>query len=129
MLSTFCLALVIYTEARGEPVDGQLMVAEVVLNRVAREEYPDTVCDVAFDYKQFSGLNSEIDLSAIVSDDAWERSIDVAYAALSGETLGTDATHYHNHTVEPYWVDSMDKLGVYGNHTFYKKLKETKDEN
>jgi spore germination cell wall hydrolase CwlJ-like protein len=129
MLSTFCLALVVYTEARGEPYDGQLMVAEVVMNRVKMKEYPNNICDVAFDYKQFSGLNSEIDLSAVVSDDAWERSIDVAYAALSGETLGTDATHYHNHTVDPYWVVSMAKLGVVGNHTFYKKLKETKYEN
>lgn len=124
MLSTFCLALVVYVEARGEPYDGQLMVAEVVLNRVATEGYPDTVCDVAFDYKQFSGLNSKLDLISIVSDSAWEGSVDVAIAALAGETLDTGATHYHNLDVSPYWVDSMDRLGVYGNHIFYKETKE-----
>ncbi len=73
MLSTFCLALVVYVEARGEPLDGQLMVAEVVLNRVAIEAYPDTVCDVAFDPKQFSGLNRPVDLGKILQDTAWER--------------------------------------------------------
>ena len=119
MLSTFCLALVVYVEARGEPLDGQLMVAEVVLNRVAIEAYPDTVCDVAFDPKQFSGLNRPVDLGKILQDTAWETSVAVAYDALSGNTLGTKATHFHNHKVLPYWVDSMDKLGVYGKHTFY----------
>lgn len=124
MLSTLCLALVIYVEARGEPYDGQLIVAEVVLNRVAIEEYPDTVCDVAFDYKQFSGLNNELDLIGIVSDSSWNESVGVAQAALRGDTLGTNATHYHSLDVNPYWVDSMDRLGVYGNHIFYEETKE-----
>lgn len=121
MFSAFCLALVVYVEARGEPLDGQLMVAEVVLNRVAIEAYPDTVCGVVFDPKQFSGLNQPVDLVAILEDDAWGTSIDIAYAALSGNTLGTNATHFHNQKARPYWVDSMDKLGVYGKHTFYQQ--------
>ena len=121
MFSTFCLALVVFVEARGEPLDGQLMVAEVFLNRVAMDAYPDTVCGVVFDYKQFSGLNEPVDLVAILEDDAWGTSVDIAYAALSGRTLGTNATHFHNQKVRPYWVDSMDKLGVYGKHTFYQQ--------
>ena len=119
MFSTFCLALVVFVEARGEPLDGQLMVAEVVLNRVAIEAYPDTVCGVVFDPKQFSGLNKPVDLATILQDDSWGTSVAIAYDALSGNTLGTTATHFHNHRVRPYWVDSMDKLGVYGKHTFY----------
>lgn len=121
MFSTFCLALVVYVEARGEPLDGQLMVAEVVLNRVAMDGYPDTVCGVVFDHKQFSGLNEPVDLVAILEDDAWGTSVDIAYDALNGNTLGTNATHFHNQKVRPYWVDSMDKLGVYGKHTFYQQ--------
>ena len=47
MLSTItCLAVAIYFEARSEPIAGQLAVAQVVLNRVADERYPDTVCEV-----------------------------------------------------------------------------------
>lgn len=119
MFSTLCLALVIYVEARGEPLDGQLMVAEVVLNRVAMDAYPDTVCGVAFQHKQFSGLNQGVDFGKVLQDAAWLTSVDIAHEALSGNTLGTKATHYHNRKVRPYWVDSMDKLGVYGKHTFY----------
>ena len=45
-LELFCLSLILYHEASGEPRVGQLAVAEVVLNRVIDGREPDTVCDV-----------------------------------------------------------------------------------
>jgi len=121
MFSTFCLALVVYTEARGEPLDGQLLVAEVVLNRVQSESYPDTVCAVAFEPHQFSGLNPVPDLEKILVDPAWETSIDIATDTLQGATLGLGATHYHNNTVTPFWTKKLEPLGKFGNHLFYKE--------
>ena len=41
-----CLAQAIYFESRGEPLDGQIAVAEVVLNRVDDRRFPNTVCGV-----------------------------------------------------------------------------------
>jgi len=41
-----CLAGAVYFEAQGEPLEGQLAVAEVVLNRAASGEYPSSICDV-----------------------------------------------------------------------------------
>ena len=41
-----CLAEAIYFESRGEPLAGQIAVAEVVLNRVDSRSYPGTVCGV-----------------------------------------------------------------------------------
>ena len=41
-----CLAQAIYFESRGEPLDGQIAVAEVVLNRVDDRRYPKSVCGV-----------------------------------------------------------------------------------
>ncbi len=43
-----CLAEAIYFEARSEPEEGQAAVAQVVLNRVMHENYPDTVCGVVY---------------------------------------------------------------------------------
>src|SRR5262249_58140344 len=43
-----CLAEAIYFEARGEAVRGQMAVAQVVLNRVFSEKYPNTVCGVVY---------------------------------------------------------------------------------
>ena len=45
------LASLIYLEARGEPFEGQQAVAEVVLNRVLSDEFPDTVHGVIYDTK------------------------------------------------------------------------------
>ena len=41
-----CLAEAIYFESRGEPLEGQVAVAEVVLNRVDDRQFPQTVCGV-----------------------------------------------------------------------------------
>ena len=41
-----CVALAMYFEARGEPVAGQLAVANVVMNRVESSRYPNTPCEV-----------------------------------------------------------------------------------
>ena len=119
MLSTFCLALVVYTEARGEPLDGQLLVAEVVLNRVQMEQYPDDVCTVAFQQHQFSGLKDTPDLETILVDPAWQTSIDVAVEALQGPSLGSGATHYHTTKVTPHWSKKLTRVGKYGRHIFY----------
>jgi spore germination cell wall hydrolase CwlJ-like protein len=121
MFSTFCLALVIYVEARGEPLDGQYMVADVVMNRVAEGRWPDNVCDVVFDPKQFSGINNKLDLEVIFADPAWETSSVVASEAMSGNTLGSDATHFHTTTSRPYWSNHLTLLGQYGNHIFYRE--------
>ena len=116
MLSTFCLALVIYVEARGEPVDGQYMVADVVINRVEQERWPDNVCEVVFDPKQFSGINNKLDFKSIFSDPSWEQSVVVASEALLGNTLRSDATHFHTTNSDPYWANQLTLLGQYGNH-------------
>lgn len=41
-----CLAKTVYFEARGEPARGQIAVANVVLNRAASIEHPDSICGV-----------------------------------------------------------------------------------
>ena len=41
-----CLANAVYFEARSEPIEGQLAVAEVVMNRAASGRYPADLCSV-----------------------------------------------------------------------------------
>lgn len=54
----YTLACLAYHEARGEPLEGQIAVIEVVLNRCISDEFPDTVSEVVFqkygDVWQFS---------------------------------------------------------------------------
>src|SRR5512139_4045578 len=53
---TECLAAVIYHEARGESLKGQLAVGQVVLNRAESKYFPNNICKVAFQPHQFTGL-------------------------------------------------------------------------
>lgn len=48
------LARLVYLEARGEPYEGQVAVAEVVLNRVLSDRFPDTVEEVIYQTGQFT---------------------------------------------------------------------------
>ena len=41
-----CLTEALYFEARGETVEGQYAVAEVILNRVDNLNYPGSICEV-----------------------------------------------------------------------------------
>jgi spore germination cell wall hydrolase CwlJ-like protein len=115
-----CLAMNIYFEARGEGVDAQRMVAEVVMERVSQEGYPKTVCGVVWDEGQFSWTSDG--LSDKPKDTrAWLQSQIIANDVLlyGGEFL-TGATHYHSTDVHPYWADGMMVMGQYGKHIFYR---------
>ena len=52
--TTDCMTANIYHEARGESLKGQYAVAHVVMNRVHHEQFPNSVCEVVFQPKQFS---------------------------------------------------------------------------
>ena len=49
-----CLAQNIYFEARGERQAGQLAVGLVTMNRVNSKRFPNTVCKVVWQKRQFS---------------------------------------------------------------------------
>lgn len=118
-MQTLCLAANIYFEARGEPVDGQLLVAEVTLNRVEATRFEDDVCGVVFEEGQFSWTDTDY---AIDDLKAFAVAYDLADSVLtSGCVMCSDATYYHEKSIRPYWARHMVKLGTYGNHTFYKE--------
>lgn len=115
-----CLALVIYFEARGEPIDGQAAVAGVVLERVESERYPDNICDVAFQRKQFSAFNRGV--PPIKDEKAWGVSKSVARTVLDdpdGTVSILGATHYHTEWVNPSWASHYRFMGQIGAHIFY----------
>jgi len=130
MLTTaaMCLALNMFFEARNEPLEGQLLVAEVTLNRVASKHYPDNVCDVVWQRKQFSwthdGKHDDPTRMNYLDRVSWDHIQKAAVEVLKNpeEVLpGSQATHYHADYVKPYWVKEMEYIGKVGSHLFYKK--------
>jgi N-acetylmuramoyl-L-alanine amidase len=54
-----CLSAVVHYEARGEPLEGKVAVASVVMNRVESGKFPDTVCKVVSQPRQFSWFHKK----------------------------------------------------------------------
>lgn len=120
-----CLALNMFFEARHESVQGQIAVADVTLNRVADSRYPDTVCDVVWDKKQFSwthdGVHDDPTRMSYLDQRAWESISKLAVDILDNpdNLLGLTSTHYHSVDVSPFWASHYKKDGEIGNHIFY----------
>ena len=124
-----CLALNIYWEARSEPLDGQLAVAGVTLNRVASKKFPNTICEVVKQTKrprlhrcQFSwNCDGESDIPKDLK--SWRNAQQLARLFTAGiyQDPTGDALWYHANYVEPYWADSMKQTARIGRHLFYKK--------
>ena len=124
-----CLADAIYFEARGEPLQGQQAVAQVVINRVFSGYYPHDVCGVVYQNAdrhlacQFTFACEGKDLSRIDEPDMWEQAKRIAKETLDGKIWLADighATHYHAYWVHPSWVHEMVRLYKLGVHTFYR---------
>lgn len=121
-----CLSEAIYHEARGEALEGQIAVAEVILNRRDSGKYPTTVCGVVEQGTgekymcQFSyfcdGLSDEIR-----DQKSWERAGRIARVMLDGapRELTAGALFYHTKAVEPYWADEFYETAEIGAHLFY----------
>ncbi|WP_094462275.1 MULTISPECIES: cell wall hydrolase [Pannonibacter] len=123
-----CMAEAIYFEARGESEEGQVAVAQVVLNRVKNPAYPNSICEVVYQNQnrrnqcQFSFACDGIP-DRITSQAAWTKAQRLAKEVVSGQQylkMVDASTHYHATYVKPRWAGEMNKRGQIGLHIFYK---------
>lgn len=122
-----CLRKAIYFEARGEPLAGQVAVAEVILNRVDSPNYPDTVCGVVRQGKerrtgcQFSFM-CDGKPETLRDADAAARAGAIAHLMLEGRPrmLTGNATHFHTRSVSPSWSRRLVRTTRIGAHIFYR---------
>jgi spore germination cell wall hydrolase CwlJ-like protein len=116
-----CLARAVYFESRGEPIDGQLAVADVVLNRVVSSRYPDTVCAVVTQHAQFSFIQNGRFPTPDKASEAWRKAVAIARIA-SADLIGAvpaDVMWYHATYVAPGWGKRLTRNSKIGLHIFY----------
>jgi len=127
-----CLATAIYFEARGEPKQGQVAVAQVILNRVRSPLFPATICGVVYQGQMNPGCQFSFTCDGKTDnprdDWQWAQAKDIAKRITAGELWLPDvgySTYYHANYVNPKWVGDMNKIDRIGRHIFYKKRNET----
>ena len=115
-----CLAGAIYFESKGEPLKGQLAVADVVINRTKSDRFPDSICGVVTQPGQFSfvrgGKIPHIDLKR----KAYRTALAVAQVALARawENPAPEALYFHAKRVRPGW--GRAKVASIGHHVFFR---------
>jgi spore germination cell wall hydrolase CwlJ-like protein len=117
-----CLAQAIYFESRGEPLDGQLAVAEVIINRAASGQYPASYCDVVTQRAQFSFVRHGRIPQVDEASSAWHRARAVAQIAEQNlwESKAADALYFHAAYVKPAWARQKTQLARIDTHIFYR---------
>lgn len=124
----------IYHEARGSNLADQAAVADVVLNRVTSNKYPNTICKVvqqAVRYSSGQPKRNKCQFSWYCdgkSDnmkdiDAAKRAYYIAHQMINkkrfrGITEGS--LNYHATYVDPYWAKSFELVGTIGQHKYYR---------
>jgi N-acetylmuramoyl-L-alanine amidase len=114
-----CLAKAVYFEAKGEPLNGQLAVAEVIMNRAKSGRFASTLCGVVKQPSQFSFVRGSA-FPAVVYPAMWRQAVGVAHVAMNklwdGPAQG--ALYFHAKRVSPNW--GKQRVAAIGNHVFYR---------
>ena len=120
-----CMALAIHVESRGEPTNGKLAVASVIMNRV--ETNSTDVCDEITKPYQFPWARKKIkktpdgyvlQKNALPKDKAWESSYQLAIKVMEGNFKRLPKiAFFHSVYENPRWRLRMAYR--IGNHIFY----------
>lgn len=118
------LLRIVEAEAGGEDQTGKLLVANVVLNRVADEDFPDSVTEVVLQSSggvtQFSPVSTGRIWKTEISTDT----VEAVERALGGEDLSEGALFFaarkYADSKNMRWFDeNLTFLFRYGGHEFY----------
>lgn len=124
-----CLALNIYREGGYEPIEGRIAIAQVTMNRVASDIFPNDVCSVVYQKSkvvsktvcQFSWYCDSKHRNRPIREEVYAESYEIAKRVyLEGLRLDSleEALYYHADYVRPRW--KLERIGKIGAHIFYK---------
>ncbi len=126
-----CLSRTIYWETKGEGAAGMEAVANVVMNRLGKEGFPNTICEVVMQGSeqgacQFSwwcdGRSDDVE-----EEKSYAIAKEIARKALNRQL--TDRTggalSFHHRKVSPGWAAEYIMTNKVGEHIFYKPHSKT----
>lgn len=115
-----CLARAMWHEAKGEPLEGRIAVAEVVLARKGDSRFASTACGVVRQASQFSFVHRGSIPSVPIehADEMTELARGVVAGTLSSRAR--KSLFFHATYVRPSWRTKMTQVARIGGHVFYR---------
>ncbi|MBQ7791911.1 MAG: cell wall hydrolase [Clostridia bacterium] len=112
------IARAVNGEARGEPYEGQVAVAAVILNRVRHPSFPNTVAGVIYQPGAFTAVSDgQINVPIDPKSTVYKACTD----AMNGWDPSGGAIYYFNpKTATNKWIWSRPAIKTIGNHRFAK---------
>ena len=116
----YWLSRIISAESRGEPLEGQIAVGNVVLNRVASPDFPDTVYGVIFD-DRWGGQFAPVRNGTIYHEPS-ARSVEAARLCLSGVNVAGESLYFLAPALATnHWImENRTHVVTIGSHWFYR---------
>lgn len=115
----YWLSRIISAESQGEPLEGQIAVGNVVLNRVASDQFPNTIREVIFDKK--NGVQFTPVANGTIYNTPTAQSVAAAKLVLSGSsTAGKSLYFFAPALSQGTWIrQNRTYLKTIGCHQFY----------
>ncbi|MGM9607911.1 MAG: cell wall hydrolase [Oscillospiraceae bacterium] len=115
----YWLSRIISAESQGEPLEGKIAVGNVVLNRVASPDFPDSIYGVIFDNRwggQFTPVRN-----GTIYQDPTEESVLAARLCLEGANVVGDSLYFLAPALaQNFWtVQNRTYVATIGCHEFY----------
>jgi hypothetical protein len=117
---TECLARAVYYESQGEPLTGQLSVAEVIINRSRSGRFASSICGVVRQTGQFSFVRRGHIPQPPQAARNWRTAVAIARIAMGdlADSPAQSALFFHARRVNPGW--RLRRVATVGNHVFYR---------
>ena len=115
-----CLAGAIYFESKGEPLAGQLAVANVIINRSKSGRFPEDVCGVVKQRGQFSFVRGGAIPTINPASRQYRTAIAIARVALAAawDSPAPSALYFNTPNRRP--GARLTRIAMIGNHVFYR---------
>ena len=113
----YLMSQVVYAESKGEPYEGKVAVASVILNRALNSGFPNTIEGVIYQPRAFSCI-----VDGQINVEPTQECFDAVYDALSGNDPTGDAVFFYNPDIATCsWMQSVEKHNVIsiGQHLFF----------
>lgn len=112
------MAKIVYAESKGEPYEGKVAVASVILNRVLTPGFPNSVKEVIFQPNAFSCVNNG-EINVLPTEECYN----AVYDAIEGNDPTNEALFFYNPAIATCaWMQDVEKSDskLIGQHLFFK---------